>query len=98
MTEEARPAFYALAPGGWRDYVTLLHLPYTAWHLSFLVIGAALAPEFHKGRLVAQGTLQSVVSAVPLAQTLNDAFVHLVGEGRGARPAPTATYERCQSV
>ena len=50
---EARPAFYALAPGGWRDYITLLHLPYTAWHLSFLVIGAALAPEFHKGRLVA---------------------------------------------
>jgi hypothetical protein len=50
---EARPAFYALAPGGWRDYVTLLHLPYTAWHLSFLVIGAALAPELHNGRLVA---------------------------------------------
>ena len=24
-----RPAFYALAPGGWRDYWTLLHLPYT---------------------------------------------------------------------
>ncbi len=50
---EARPAFYALAPGGWRDYVTLLHPPYTAWHLSFVAIGAALAPEFHKGRLVA---------------------------------------------
>ena len=48
---EARPAFYALAPGGWRDYVTLLHLPYTAWHLSFVVIGAALAPELHEGRL-----------------------------------------------
>ena len=31
---EQRPAFYALAPGGWRDYVTLLHPPYTAWHLS----------------------------------------------------------------
>jgi hypothetical protein len=27
---EARPAFYALAPGGWRDYVTLLHAPYTS--------------------------------------------------------------------
>ena len=50
---EARPAFYALAPGGWRDYVTLLHPPYTAWHLSFVAIGAALAPELHKGRLVA---------------------------------------------
>jgi heme O synthase-like polyprenyltransferase len=43
---EARPAFYALAPGGWRDYVTLLHPPYTLWHLSYVVIGAALAPHF----------------------------------------------------
>jgi ABC-2 type transport system ATP-binding protein len=41
----------------------------------------------HKGRLVAQGSLESVVSAVPLANTLNDAFVHLVGEGRGAARA-----------
>ena len=41
-----RPAFYALAPGGWRDYVTLLHPPYTAWHLSYVAIGAALAPAF----------------------------------------------------
>jgi hypothetical protein len=50
---EARPAFYALAPGGWRDYVTLLHPPYTAWHLSFVAIGAALAPELHEWRLAA---------------------------------------------
>lgn len=48
---EARPAFYALAPGGWRDYVTLLHVPYTAWHLSFVVIGATLAADFSAGRL-----------------------------------------------
>ena len=39
------PAFYALRPGGWRDYVTLLHLPYTAWHLSYVVVGACLAPR-----------------------------------------------------
>ena len=39
-----RPAFYALAQGGWRDYVTLLHPPYTLWHLSYVAIGAALAP------------------------------------------------------
>ena len=44
--EASRPAFYALAPGGWRDYVTLLHPPYTAWHLSYVAIGAALAPAF----------------------------------------------------
>ena len=39
-----RPAFYALTPGGWRDYWTLLHPPYTLWHLSYVVMGAALAP------------------------------------------------------
>lgn len=49
----SRPAFYALASGGWRDYVTLLHLPYTAWHLSYVAIGAALAPELHTDRLLA---------------------------------------------
>jgi hypothetical protein len=40
-----RPAFYALAPGGWRDWWTLLHPPYTIWHLSYVVIGASLAPD-----------------------------------------------------
>jgi len=49
----ARPAFYALEAGGWRDYVTLLHPPYTAWHLSYVAIGAALAPELHTNRLLA---------------------------------------------
>jgi len=46
-----RPAFYALAPGGWRDLLTLLHPPYTAWHLSYVAIGAAAAPHLHAGRL-----------------------------------------------
>jgi hypothetical protein len=50
MTER-RPAFYALRPGGWRDYVTLLHPPYTLWHLAYVAIGAALAPHFHAGLL-----------------------------------------------
>jgi hypothetical protein len=49
----SRPAFYALAPGGWRDYVTLLHPPYTLWHLSYAAIGAALAPHLDVNRLVA---------------------------------------------
>jgi hypothetical protein len=53
MSAEPRPAFYALAPGGWRDYVTLLHPPYTLWHLSYVVIGAALAPELAIERLLA---------------------------------------------
>ena len=51
MADQSRPAFYALAPGGWRDYVTLLHAPYTLWHLSYVVIGAALAPAWLPGRL-----------------------------------------------
>jgi hypothetical protein len=50
VSSEARPAFYALAPGGWRDYVSLLHPPYTLWHLSYVVIGACLAPHVPAGR------------------------------------------------
>jgi hypothetical protein len=42
-SDEERPAFYALSPGGWRDYWTLLHPPYTLWHLSYVAIGAAVA-------------------------------------------------------
>src|SRR5438067_7656295 len=49
--ELERPAFYALAPGGWRDLVTLLHPPYTAWHLSYVALGAAAAPTVHAVRL-----------------------------------------------
>jgi hypothetical protein len=51
VTSEARPAFYALRPGGWRDYVSLLHPPYTLWHLSYVAIGAALAPRMRWGLL-----------------------------------------------
>jgi hypothetical protein len=56
-----RTAFYALSPGGWRDYVTLLHPPYTAWHLSYVVIGGCLAPT------VAWGRLGAAVAAFALA-------------------------------
>jgi hypothetical protein len=48
-----RPAFYALRPGGWRDVVTLLHPPFTAWHLSYVAFGAAAAPHLHADRLAA---------------------------------------------
>jgi hypothetical protein len=51
LSTQTRPAFYALASGGWRDYVTLLHPPYTAWHLSYVVIGGCLAPAVAWGRL-----------------------------------------------
>jgi hypothetical protein len=46
-----RPAFYALRPGGWRDLVTILHPPYTAWHLSYVAFGAVAAPTLHPSRL-----------------------------------------------
>jgi hypothetical protein len=49
----ARPAYYAAASGGWRDWWTLLHPPYTAWHLSYVVIGAALAPRVRLTPLLA---------------------------------------------
>jgi hypothetical protein len=51
VSASTRPAFYALAPGGWRDYVTLLHPPYTLWHLAYLTIGASLAPTLEAERL-----------------------------------------------
>ena len=37
-----RPAFYAFAGGVRGDLLTLLHPPYTAWHLSFLRSGRRL--------------------------------------------------------
>ena len=75
-----RPAFYALAPGGWRDYVTLLHPPYTAWHLSYVVIGGCLAP------VVAWGRLGAAVTAFALAVGVG---AHALDELRG-RPLRTA--------
>jgi len=48
-----RPAFYALRSGGWRDLVTLLHPPYTAWHLSYVALGAAAASHIYANRLAA---------------------------------------------
>jgi hypothetical protein len=52
VSQEARPAFYALSPGGWRDFVTLAHPPYTLWHLAYVAIGGALAPELTTERLL----------------------------------------------
>lgn len=60
-----RPAFYAARPGGWRDWWTLLHPPYTAWHLAYVVIGASLAPVVSVSRLIA--TLGGFFLAVGIA-------------------------------
>ena len=74
-----RPAYYAARPGGWRDWWTLLHPPYTAWHLSYSVIGAALAPRVQTSRLIA--TVLAFFLAVGLA-------AHALDELRG-RPLRT---------
>lgn len=47
-----RPAFYALGGGRAGEILTLLHPPYTAWHLSYYALGAAIAPRVRVGPLV----------------------------------------------
>jgi hypothetical protein len=47
-----RPAFYALGGGRAGDLLTLLHPPYTAWHVSYFALGAALAPHVYVNRLL----------------------------------------------
>ena len=47
-----RPAFYALGGGRLGELPTLLHPPYTAWHLSYFALGAAVAPRVHLDRLL----------------------------------------------
>lgn len=53
MTAHAeRPAFYAPRGSGLaRDLAALLHPPYTAWHLSYVALGAAAASRFELSRL-----------------------------------------------
>jgi hypothetical protein len=66
-----RPAFYAMRPGGWRDLVTVLHPPYTAWNLANVAFGAAAATEIHTDRFIA--TLAAFFLAVGIgAHTLDE--------------------------
>lgn len=54
MPETLAPAYYTARSGGWRrDLWAVLHPPYTAWHLSYVVIGASLAPKLDAVRLIA---------------------------------------------
>jgi hypothetical protein len=62
---QERPSFYAARSGGWHDWWTLLHPPYTAWHLSYVVLGACLATHVSASRLVA--TLLAFFLAVGIA-------------------------------
>ncbi|HUY23664.1 MAG TPA: hypothetical protein VMV22_15135 [Acidimicrobiales bacterium] len=80
MADAPRPAFYAARRGAWRDWWTLLHPPYTAWHLSYVVVGACLAPRVQVARLVA--TVLAFFLAVGVA-------AHALDELHG-RPLRTA--------
>jgi hypothetical protein len=79
-----RPSWYSLERGGWRDYVTLLHPPYTAWHVSFVVIGGCLAPVVRWERLL------TVAAAFALGMGVG---AHALDELRG-RPLQTAIPDR----
>jgi heme O synthase-like polyprenyltransferase len=79
-----RPAWYALERGGWRDYLTLLHPPYTAWHLSYVVVGGCLAP------VVAWDRLGAAVTAFALAVGVG---AHALDELNG-RPLRTKIPDR----
>ncbi len=83
-----RPAFYALGGGRLGDLVTLLHPPYTAWHLSYFALGAAAAPHVHADR-VAWG-LAAFALAVGVA-------AHALDE-RHDRPLRTALGDRTLAV
>lgn len=86
MTARAeRPAFYApRGTGVVRDVVTLLHPPYTAWHLSYVALGAAAASSFDLGRLGA--ALGAFFLAVGIA-------AHALDELQG-RPLRTSLSDR----
>ncbi|MGH7765203.1 MAG: hypothetical protein ACREOM_12395 [Candidatus Dormibacteraceae bacterium] len=74
------PAFYATQATGWpRDVLALLHPPYTAWHLSYVLMGASLATQISLLRLVA--TLLAFFLAVGVS-------AHALDELRG-RPLRT---------
>ena len=80
-TAAERPAFYAVGrgTGGLRDWVTLLHPPYTLWHLSYVAIGASLVTDLVWWRLA--GTLLAFFLAVGIG-------AHALDELRG-RPLAT---------
>ena len=79
-----RPAYYAAPRGSWGDWWTLLHPPYTAWNLSYVLIGASLAPHVMLSRLLA--TLLAFLLAVGFA-------AHALDELRG-RPLGTRIPSR----
>ena len=77
-----RSAFYAVGrgTGGLGDWVTLLHPPYTLWHLSYVAIGAAVMPPLVLWRLA--GTLLAFFLAVGIgAHALDELNGRPLGTG-----------------
>ena len=86
------PAFYARTGSRMGDLVTLLHLPYTMWHLSYVAIGAAIAAQIDGVRLA--GTLLAFAFGLgigahaldelhdrPLSTSLSPRTLRLLGWG-----------------
>lgn len=68
-----------------RDWWTVLHPPYTAWHLSYVVIGSMLAPRPDVAILVA--TVGAFFLAVGVAaHALDEVHGHPLGTGLGRGP------------
>ncbi len=93
-TRAVRAAWYASSRGGWRAWISILHLPYTAWNLSYVLVGAGLAPRLSVTRLVA--TLIAFGLAVGVA-------AHCLDELRGrplgsSIPAPLLTAASAASL
>ena len=77
-----RSAFYSVGrgTGGLGDWVTLLHPPYTLWHLSYVAIGAAVMPPLVLWRL--GGTLLAFFLAVGIgAHALDELHGRPLGTG-----------------
>lgn len=95
------PAFYARTGSRIGDLITVLHPPYTLWHLSYVVIGAALAPSidfwilagtllaFALGLGVGAHALDELYDR-PLATGLSDGWLNSMGWGGLAAAASVA--------
>jgi len=85
-------AFYARTGSRWHDLGSILHVPYTLWHLSYVVIGAALAPTLDW--MILSGTIAAFalglgigahaldeVKSRPLGTGLSDRALWMIGTG-----------------
>ena len=80
----AQPAFYGRTGSVLGDLLTLLHPPYTAWHLSYVVYGAALSPDLDLVRLA--GALAAFFLGTGVAaHALDEWHSRPLGTGLGDR-------------